>query len=1049
MFYRFSGEYSRSDGVMEMASGWFNMGRIMRLGLISILLICVTAGLASAAVSLSGPATVTRGGVSEAGGAVDGYFNLSVSGEVPMHLGLIVNPQTMTGNICDRPPYLNGTRQNIVLGNDALVWPTNIANPYLFSQVSPNGVDEPSVGCWDVPWDGTHYYGLVSSTNASVQVGTLYPDVPGSNEFLATSVKPGKYQFHLQKDNTPRVPGEDSADYNVTVTYGEVTIGAYDFNEWSQGNMVPVETIPAGHTVMLQGINTDSQTTYLWVGGDSLPECGELIGNLSVANGNAFVNGTWYLQWTAPCTGDYYTIYASSVDPEDVVSRLCYDNGGCSLQCSRGGICGLGECPICGVFSSVTIKVTHPEFSFNISEIIDRCCCEAYPCGSADSTTSMNLTGYTGVPGVPMQIWLFGDDWIGDKAYLVGTYTSGLDEKGSFTLDLREMLSDAGINLCDINTGQYHLIIQIPGCSATTFDVGTEYIPFEFIGYDAFLMLKTKLDESGPSLCLNCPPVHDQYIHLDFSIRDVCGDGSVDFTGIPRVGYPPLAVQFTDVSTYTGGSSYFWDFGDNFTSVEHNPVHEYTSPGYYDVLFRITNGTTTLSEQILKRAYIEVKKPYPKYGLPVSNFTYVPKTAEPMTIQFIDQSWGATNLTYLWNFGDGSTSTEKVPAHTYGTPAVYTVSLTVTDFYEKSSTATKAVEVPAKPSGLPAISFTADVTEGPYPLTVQFLDTTITTWADSWQWNFGDGATSSLRSPIHTYSTPGLYTVTLRASNVNGEGTELTIPGYITVQHSAPVITATADPMSGTFPLRVEFTASATVDNKTADQSEALIQSWLWDFGDGSISSQQNPVHIYERPGSYPVTVTCTLYDAMSGTADVGTIEVGPIPYANFYWEYLDKDETCCYLVKFTDTSYGAISWLWDFGDGLTSDEQNPTHRFKEVGFYNVTLTVGDGTGATSVMTQTVQITSGYTTPTPTPVPPVPGEIEAKFYTSLIGTRTIKFTDQSTGNPTSWTWEFGDKFFSSEQNPTHVYPKDGEYLVKLLASNGMFSDSVTETVGAR
>ncbi len=1136
------------------------MGKIMRLGLISIMLICVITSMVSAVVSMTGPDTVTRGGVSVGEPNVDGYFNLSVNANdtlsAPMHLGLIINPQMMTGDICDRPPYLdNSTNPSTVFlgtaGGDVPVWPIDVSNPFTFSQVVPNGVDAPSAGCWVVPWEsvGTHYYGMINTNNTTIRVGTLYPDVAGSNEFLSTSLKPGDYSYHLQTDNLARsVPGVDSSDYNVTVTFGQLTAGAYNFTSWSQGSLVPVTSIQAGHTVMLQGVNTDSQTTHLWLAGEGLPTCGiELTDyNLTVqsnppSEGGAYLNGTWFYQFTAPCTGGEYTVYASSIDPSDVVSRMCNNNDGGSCvtgPCGQGGICGLINCPTCAPApGTVTFTVTVPDFTFTLPEIVERCCCEIYPCGSADSMTNVNLTGHTGTPGQPIQIWLFGNDWIGSKPYLIDTKISLLDAQGSFSLDLRNMLSDENINFCDIAAGDYNLIIQIPGCNSRTFDVGPEYIPSDLIGYNAYKALINKLNDTNQSLCLTCPPVKDQYILLKFTIRDVCNGGSVDFTGTPTSGFVSLPVQFTDKSTFVG-TNWTWNFGDNFTSAEQNPLHVYTVPGAYTVTLQVTNGTTTKQQK--KYDYIIVNEVPAKYYEPVANFTYtinhdttgevqfidqssgstpltyfwqfgdligsnstnvspihqydslgvypvtltvtdtfgktnsstvsvdvtavplyippqanftyVSKSGEPMTIQFIDQSTGSTKLDYIWDFGDGANSTEKVPAHTYETPATYNVSLSVTDTYANVSTVIEQIQVPAKPSVVPSIDFTADILEGQYPLTVQFLDTTIITWADSWQWNFGDGAVSSLRSPIHIYTTPGLYTVTLRAANVNGEGSEMIKPDYINVQNEPPFIIATADPMAGTFPLRVEFTASATVNNKTPEMSAPLIRSWLWDFGDSSVSAEQNPIHVYEAPGNYQVTVTCQLYDGMSSIADVGIIEVGPQPYANFYWEYLDKDETCCYLVKFTDTSVGATDVEWDFGDGLTSVERNPTHRFKEVGYYNVTLTVTES-GKVDSMTQIVQITNGYTTPTPTPTPvPVPGAVEALFYTTAIGTRTIQFTDQSTGliqGSSTWAWDFGDGTTSGEQNPLHLYPTDGEFEVRLKVSNGQFSGTAYQTIGVR
>ena len=325
------------------------------------MLICVISSAVSAAVSLTGPATVTRGGVNAGEPNVDGYFNLSINGNdtlsAPMHLGLVINPQTLTGDICNRPPYLINSSvpgDILVLGNDAVVWPTDVTNPYLFSQVVPNGVDAPSKGCWEVPWSGTHYYGFLNTNNTTVKVGTLYPDVPGSNEFLSTSLKPGTYTYHLQSDNVPSVPGVDSADYNVSIVYGTLSASAYNFTSWSQGSLVPITTIQAGHTVMLQGVNTDSNTTYLWLTGTGLPTCGIPITTLTVQDnppveGGAYRNGTWFYQWPAYCKGGEYTIYASSIDPADVVSRMCNNNGGvCDLGvCGEGGVCGLLNCPTC------------------------------------------------------------------------------------------------------------------------------------------------------------------------------------------------------------------------------------------------------------------------------------------------------------------------------------------------------------------------------------------------------------------------------------------------------------------------------------------------------------------------------------------------------------------------------------------------------------------------------------------------------------------------------------------------------------------------------
>jgi PKD repeat protein len=852
-------DYSRSDGEKEMASGWFNKGKMMRLGLISIMLVCVISGMVSAAVSLTGPATVTRGGVSNGEPNVDGYFNLNIVGnssyDAPMHLGLIINPQTMTGDICDRPPYLNASydSNNTTLGNDAMVWPADIANSFSFSQVVPNGVDAPSVGCWDVPWNGTRYYGQILTNNTTVSVNTLYPDISGSNEFLATSLKPGVYTYHLQTDNLTRsLPGVDSVDYSVTVNYGLLSAGAYNLTAWKKdGTLLPVSSIQAGQTVLLLGTNTDSQTTHLWIGGTDLPECGRSLTTLTVNSTpgsieGAYLNGTWFYQWTAPCISGTYTIYASSIDPSDVVSRMCnnIDGGSCVIgPCGQGGICGLINCPTCAPApATVTITVTEPEFQFTLPEIVDRCCCEVFPCGSADSMTSFNLSGYSGAPGLPIQVWLFGDDWIGERRYLIGTYTSSVDTNGSFFLDIRKLLSDEGINFCDLKAGDYHLIVQIPGCGSTAFDVGPEYIPTGLFGRQALKALLTKLNDDSIPLCLNCPRVTDRHIWLPFKIRDVCNGGSVDFTAYPMYGYAPLTVQFNDTSTFAG-SSRIWDFGDNYTSTDLNPSHTYASPGIYTVSETVTNGTDTKEQT--KHEFIFVEAIPSEYYPPFANFTYSVTYAKTGMVQFIDQSSGSTPLSYLWDFGDNtSVNTSVSPLHQYSTLGEYNVTLTVKDAFNMTSSITMPVSVQLPDA--PVAYFSYSLVDDGTNRTVQFVDESSNTPV-SWFWYFGENYTSTEVNPLYTYQLFGSYQVSLTVSNAGGTSSYVQ---NITLPTPEEGIVAGFD---------VVETGTRTFE--FSNNSTGPVLMWELDFRDGTTESWYNSTggwpksHTYNRPGNYPVTL--------------------------------------------------------------------------------------------------------------------------------------------------------------------------------------------------
>ena len=161
-------------------------------------------------------------------------------------------------------------------------------------------------------------------------------------------------------------------------------------------------------------------------------------------------------------------------------------------------------------------------------------------------------------------------------------------------------------------------------------------------------------------------------------------------------------------------------------------------------------------------------------------------------------------------------------------------------------TATATATATPTPAPVPLVAnFTADITTGLAPLAIAFTDTS-TGGPTSWSWNFGDGTVSSTRNPVHTYTTAGTYTVTLTASNADGENTE-TKTDYITVLEP-PAAAFTANVTEGNAPLAVQFT----------DESTGNVTSWSWDFGDGNTSTVQNPIHTYESTGNYSVTLTAS-----------------------------------------------------------------------------------------------------------------------------------------------------------------------------------------------
>ena len=250
------------------------------------------------------------------------------------------------------------------------------------------------------------------------------------------------------------------------------------------------------------------------------------------------------------------------------------------------------------------------------------------------------------------------------------------------------------------------------------------------------------------------------------------------------------------------------------------------------------------------------------------------------------------------------------------------------------------------------------------------------------------------------------------------------------------------------------------------DTSTNSPTSWEWDFGDGTTSTDQNPIHTYTTIGAYTIKLVVT-NEGGSSSAQVGIVieipDEPPIaepPVASFLASR--SSGTAPLPVIFTDTSIGSPSeWYWDFGDGTFSTDRHVSHTFTDGGTYEVTLSVSNDAGDSEAAT-TIQAYRRCTDPDG-----VHGNTKCVVYDMcecVDGTweiraensaqcgypkpkasfthariddnyRTIQFTDTSDNYPTDWLWRFGDGQTSTDRNPTHTYEQDGIYTVTLVASN--------------
>ena len=443
-------------------------------------------------------------------------------------------------------------------------------------------------------------------------------------------------------------------------------------------------------------------------------------------------------------------------------------------------------------------------------------------------------------------------------------------------------------------------------------------------------------------------------IIVGFLVSPVSADKPVaSFISNVSSGTTPLSVQFID-SSLNSPTSWTWLFGDSGISTSQNPTYTYTTPGTYTVTLIATNAAG--SDTLTRMGYITVTK---AKSVPAASFvTNITSGSVPLSVQFLDSS-NNSPIAWVWSFGDGGSSTISNPVHTYTTAGTYTVTLTATNSAGSNTISQTNYITATEVTDAPGPLFKSTVTSGYAPLNVQFVDASSNA-PNAWIWSFGDGSTSSLQNPTHTYTAAGTYTVTLTATNSAGSNT-VSQTGYITVEAAVPVSSFTANITSGAKPLAVQFT----------DTSTNAPTGWYWTFGDGGVSTSQNPVYTFNSIGTYAVSLGVSNTAGSNTTTMPGYITVtnsATSPITSFTADI--QSGTAPFTVQFTDTSGNSpTGWQWSFGDGTQSTEENPSYTYTTAGTYSVTLTaVNAGGHNTSTMPGYITVSAPLVTAAPTQI---------------------------------------------------------------------------------
>lgn len=531
---------------------------------------------------------------------------------------------------------------------------------------------------------------------------------------------------------------------------------------------------------------------------------------------------------------------------------------------------------------------------------------------------------------------------------------------------------------CAIEQDSILGVINAPNNSGT----GCNFIPNQ-------IDLKGRLCQRGlpvffPGLITN------QNVNFDWSANNTCS-----------------VVNFSGNATINGNLSWYWDFGDGATAVGQNVSHNFNPGSNYTVMLTVSVTTVcgTGKAKSVKQINLTANMPVSKFGTAVN--------CNNAVVTFTDSSAvpNGTIISWMWDFGDGQTSTAQNPIHIYLNNGSYNVSLTTISSGMCNNTAAFQKTVVILPKLIADFSFSA----GCLNIPLQFIDISTANGATitNWFWDFGNGTGSQKQNPENSFNLENDYQVKFSIATANGCHSDT----IVKTLHINPRPNAQFSFKGG-----CENQATSFIDQ--SEISKGNVVAWNWDFSQVGVASQQSPTIYFPAPGNY--TAKLVVQSDKNCTSDTVTkaIIIESKPLAAFAMADGCSGQPNTPSNNSSILSGTITNYFWNNGEGLVSALAQPSFRYQGYGKFDVKLVAISKNGCVSdSSSQTVNIESKPA-------------VNFHFANTCPG-NPIAFENTSTneyGSIISWDWNFGDQqAINHFKEPVITYKSFGSYTITLTA----------------